>query len=240
MARTLEHISDTIFRLGLAAESAFNAKKPFRISLACSSYSSALALRKDFYSSRHFLRTLKQRKPQDAMPFLSALSGLERISVSRVDKAPAEHQLATLGSVYVDFYAKTDIDGFSQQLDALGIPSLDIGYNPATTTDRDLMLAASTSPQDLYTPTHQPSREIPLTERSSLPDSITIFDQTFTTQDVFAPSAHENLHKLSLALLEPSTPISQTKVKLFRRKLLESSNISPSLRDFLLSDLFPS
>ena len=185
MARTLEHISDIIFRLGLAAEAAFNDKKPFRISMACSSYASALALRKDFYSSRHFLRTLKQRKPHEAMPFLAALSGLERISVSRVDKAPALQQLASLGSVYVDFYAKTDIDGFSQQLDALGIPPLEVGYNPATTTNKDFLASPShTSPQDLYVPTHQPSREIPLTDRTSLPDSITIFNHSFTTQDV--------------------------------------------------------
>lgn len=242
--KRLEQLNPTLLRLATHVESLYLSNKLKPITLEFPSYGAALSFRLDFYNTRKFLNNLRERNKPEALAFASAISGLNRLSCARCDKEPALKHLADYGYVPLHFKPvnETHID-LSSQLDALGIPPLDPSYNPATMRNADFARLSSpsdTSPQDLYTPTHQPSAEIHLTDRSSLPSSITIFDQTFTTQDVFASSAHENLHKLSLALLEPSTPVSQTKVKLFRRKLLESSNITPSLRSFLLSDLFPS
>ena len=247
--KRLEQLNPTLLRLATHVESLYLSNKLKPITLEFPSYGAALSFRLDFYNTRKFLNNLRERNKPEALAFASAISGLNRLSCARCDKEPALKHLADYGYVPLHFRPvnETHID-LSSQLDALGIPPLDPSYNPATMRNADFAALASasaapslssTSPQDLYTPTHQPSAEIHLTT-SSLPSSITIFDQTFTTQDVFASSAHENLHKLSLALLEPSTPTSQAKIKLFRRKLLESSNIASSLRSFLLSDLFPS
>lgn len=248
--KRLEQLNPTLLRLATHVESLYLSNQLKPITLEFPSYGAALSFRLDFYNTRKFLNNLRERNKPEALAFASAISGLNRLSCARCDKEPALKHLADYGYVPLHFRPvnETHID-LSSQLDALGIPPLDPSYNPATMRNADFSALASasataapsqTSPQDLYTPTHQPSAEIPLTTSSSLPSSITIFDHTFTTQDVFASSAHESLHKLSLALLEPSTPTSQAKIKLFRRKLLESSNITPSLRSFLLSDLFPS
>jgi hypothetical protein len=245
MTKSLTHIPDTIFRLGLAANTAFHARKDFSLSLAFPSYASALAFRKLFYSSRSFLRTLQQRKPQDALRFTDAISGLERLSCARLDKAPAQAQLTALGSIYLDFTMKTNDASLDQQLDALGLPALDLAYNPDTTTNADFMAAhmpsapaAFTSPQQMYKPAAAPSPaiELPIADPNALPTAFFIFDYNCTPQDFMARSAHETALKLQAAIdafiNQPNT-ITLANLRRLRRKLLDSQ-VSEDLRQHIM------
>lgn len=248
MTKSLTHIPDTIFRLGLAANTAFHARKDFSLSLAFPTYASALAFRKLFYSSRSFLRTLQQRKPQDALRFTDAISGLERLSCARLDKAPAQAQLASLGSIYLDFTMKTNDASLDQQLDALGLPALDLAYNPDTTTNADFMAAHApaahapqqTSPQALYKPAAAPSApiELPIADPNALPTSFFIFDYNCTAIDFFARSAHETALKLRDAIdafINEPNLVTQANLRRLRRKLLDGQ-ISESLRDYVMNN----
>jgi hypothetical protein len=156
MTKSLEQIPQNILRIGLAAESAFHSRTPFELSLAFPTYASALAFRKSFYSTRSFLRILKQRRPQDYMPLHESYAGLERLSCARLDREPATKQLRELGSVYVTITLNTLFADLDQQLDHLGIPAIDPTYNMATSTNAEV-LKAMTSPSATPSPSFSPS-----------------------------------------------------------------------------------
>ncbi len=248
MARSLEQIPDIVLRIGLAAENAFNSKQPFTLSLAFSTYSSALAFRKSFYSARSYLRSLKQRRPADIMPLIQAYTGLERLSCARLDREPATISLRETGCVYVNISMNALFSDLDQQLSALGIPDLDPGYNLATTTTRDMtaIFSGMAAPTPSATPDGTPHRpsvpiEIPLTPsvKPGLASSMPLFDSEFTPNDVTSRSLHETLAKLSEALCDHAidpTAITQSNVRRNRRKLLDAmpTAISDTLRTHLL------
>ena len=221
---TFESLSSTMLSIGTLAERTFNAGKPFHLELKTYSLQEALRFRDSLYGARLFLR--RQVRSEYYPQYRDAHTGLERLSLHRIDKARCIASLDSLGYYPIKLQfttAITESANITSQLIALGcepfVKHVDLTIPDASTfhtqpTHSADALGRAPSP-------HSASPAIHLPSQAPEPDSLHFSDASFPLSDCGNAITRETLTKLAHPPMDSA---------------LQSSCIRRALRDSTLSD----